>query len=231
MSARGVVVGVVVAVVVVGGGAVVADRWLASETQDRAVEAIEQNLEGVVGTPVVDVGGFPFLTQVWAGSIDDVTGHVQGVTLGGIDATDVDVEATGVSTSEPYTADHATIAATLPVASIEKIVADRTGLDLKVTIVDDQLKVAGTALGLTLAARIEPRVETGTLLVDVTGLSLGGLQVDPSDLPGGVGTRLTDIEIPVEGLPDGMALTGARVTDDGLRVAAAGDDVILTVQS
>ncbi|WP_233575359.1 DUF2993 domain-containing protein [Cellulomonas sp. PhB150] len=231
MSARGVVIGVVVGVVVLGAGAVGADRWAAGETQDRAVDAIEQNLEGVVGTPSVDVGSFPFLTQVWAGSIDDVTGHVQGATLGGLDATDVDVEATGVSTSEPYTADHATISATLPTASIEKVVADRSGLDLKVTLVDDKLKVSGTVLGLTLAAQIDPRVTEGKLLADVAELSLGGLKVDPSDIPGGGGARLEGIEIPVEGLPKGLVLTDAKVTDDGLRITAEGDDVVLTVQS
>ncbi|ROS26136.1 DUF2993 family protein [Cellulomonas sp. PhB150] len=225
------VIGVVVGVVVLGAGAVGADRWAAGETQDRAVDAIEQNLEGVVGTPSVDVGSFPFLTQVWAGSIDDVTGHVQGATLGGLDATDVDVEATGVSTSEPYTADHATISATLPTASIEKVVADRSGLDLKVTLVDDKLKVSGTVLGLTLAAQIDPRVTEGKLLADVAELSLGGLKVDPSDIPGGGGARLEGIEIPVEGLPKGLVLTDAKVTDDGLRITAEGDDVVLTVQS
>lgn len=231
MSARGAVIGVVLGVVVLGAGAVVADRWAADETQDRAVEAIEQNLEGVVGTPSVDVGSFPFLTQVWAGSIDDVTGHVQGATLGGIDATDVDVEATGVSTSEPYTADHATVSATLPTASIEKIVADRSGLDLKVALVDDRLTVSGTVLGLTLAAQIQPRVTEGKLLADVTQISLGGLDVDPSDIPGGGGSKLEGIEIPVDGLPEGLVLTDAKVGGDGLRITAEGDDVVLTAQS
>ncbi|RHA37086.1 LmeA family phospholipid-binding protein [Cellulomonas rhizosphaerae] len=231
MSARGAVIGVVVVVVVLGAGAVGADRWAAGETQDRAVDAIEQNLEGVVGTPSVDVGSFPFLTQIWAGSIDDVTGHVQGATLGGLDATDVDVEATGVSTSEPYTADHATVSATLPTASIEKVVADRTGFDLKVALVGDELKVSGSVLGLTLAAQIQPRVADGKLLVDITGLSLGGLKVDPSDIPGGGGSKLEGIDIPVDGLPEGLALTDATVTDEGLRITAEGDDVVLTAQS
>ena len=70
---------------------------MASTVEKRAVQAIEQNLDGVVGTPTVDIGGFPFLTQVLKGSLDEVTGQVDGVTIEGIHATDVTVDATDVT--------------------------------------------------------------------------------------------------------------------------------------
>src|SRR3954453_3761406 len=125
MSRGGVAAGVVVGVVaLLVGGAFVADRVVASTVETRAVEAIQENLDGVVGTPKVDIGGFPFLTQVIKGSLDEVTGQVDGVTIEGIHATDVTLEARDVTTSEPYTAGTATLTATLPTASIDKIVAD-----------------------------------------------------------------------------------------------------------
>ncbi|WP_029290371.1 DUF2993 domain-containing protein [Cellulomonas sp. HZM] len=230
MSARGWVAGVVVTVVVLGGATVVADRWAAGEARDRTVAAVEDNLDGVVGTPTVDVGGFPFLPQLLRGSIDEATGHVEGATIGGIAATDVDVDARDVTTSEPYTAGAATIRATLPTASIEKLVADRTGLDLTVSVVGNQLQVTGKVLGVSLGADVVPSVVDGALKVDVEGLKLGGVTVDPSRLPGGIGDRLDDIAVPTDGLPEGMQLTAADVVADGLRVTASGTDVVLRAQ-
>ena len=120
-------IGVLTTCVVLVAGAFVADRVAESSAEKQVVTAIEENLD-VVGTPTVELGGFPFLTQLLAGSIDDVTGQVDGVTLDGIDATDVTFDGHDVSTSEPYTVGTATISATLPTASIEQIFADRSDL-------------------------------------------------------------------------------------------------------
>jgi hypothetical protein len=221
-----VVVGVV-AVVVLAGGVVVADRVAQATAEKRVIAAVEQNLDGVVGTPTVDLGGFPFLTQLLAGSVDDVTGTVDGVTLEGIDATDVTFDAHDVSTSEPYTVGTATIAATLPTASIEQIVADRSELDIALAVDGGTLTASGKVLGLALAADVVPRVEDGRLLVSVDNVQFAGLTVSVDDLPGAVGDRLTDIEIPVEGLPAGLVLSDATVVADGVRVSATGTDVEL----
>ena len=193
-------------------------------------EAIEQNLD-VVGTPTVDIGGFPFLTQLLAGSVDEVTGAVDGVTLEGIDATDVTIDAQDVTTSEPYTLGTATIAATLPTASIEQIVADRSQLDITVAVDGDALTASGTVLGLELAANLVPRVEDGRLLVTVENVQIAGLTVSVDDLPRAIGARLTDIEIPVSGLPEGLVLSDATVVADGVRITANGTDVVLPTEA
>ncbi len=220
----------VVAVVVLVGGAVVADRVTHAAAEQRVTEAIEQNLD-VDGTPTVDIGGFPFLTQLLAGSIDHVTGSVDGVTLEGIDATDVTIDAHGVGTSEPYTVSEATVSATLPTASIEQIVADRSQLDVAVAVDGDALTASGRVFGLALAANLVPRVEAGKLLVSVANVQVAGLTVSVEDLPRGVGDRLTDIEVPVDGLPEGMALSDATVVPDGVRVTATGSDVVLPTEA
>ncbi|MBO3101033.1 LmeA family phospholipid-binding protein [Cellulomonas fengjieae] len=229
MSGRGVVVGVV-AVVVLVGGAYVGDRVAESAAEERVVEAIEQNLD-VVGTPTVELGGFPFLTQVLAGSIDDVTGQVAGVTLDGIDATDVTIDAHDVSTSEPYTMGTATISATLPTASIERIVAERSDLEITLAVDGDALTASGKVLGLSLAADLVPRVEDGTLLVNVQNVQVAGLTVDVDDLPSALGDRLTNVEIPVAGLPEGLVLSEATVVPDGVRITATGRDVVLPTEA
>jgi hypothetical protein len=225
-----VVVGVVT-VVVLAGGAFVADRVTESMAEQRVVDAIEQNLDGVVGDPTVELGGFPFLTQLLAGSIDDVTGQVDGVTLEGIKATDVTIDAHDVSTSEPYTVGSATIAATLPTASIEQIVKDRSQLDVAVAVDGNALTASGKVLGLTLAANLVPRVEDGKLLVDVENVQIAGLTVDVDNLPSAIGNRLTDVEIPVSGLPEGLVLSGASVVSSGVRITATGTDVVLPAEA
>jgi hypothetical protein len=153
------------------------------------------------------------------------------VTLEGIDATDVTIEAQDVTTSEPYTLGSATIAATLPTASIEQIVADRSGLDIAVAVDGDALTASGTVLGLDLAANLVPRVEDGRLLVSVANVQIAGLTMSVDDLPRAVGNRLTDIEIPVRGLPEGLVLTAATVVPDGVRITADGTDVVLPTEA
>ncbi|WP_456845452.1 LmeA family phospholipid-binding protein [Cellulomonas sp. P5_C6] len=230
MSGRGVVVGVV-AVVVLVGGVFVADRVTEATAEQRVADAIEQNLDGVVGTPTIEIGGFPFLTQLLSGSLNDVSGQVDGVTLEGIKATDVTVEAQDVSTSEPYTLGTATIEATLPTASIEQIVKDKSQLDVTVAVDGTSLKASGKVLGLTLAANLVPRVEDGKLLVNVEDVQIAGLTVSVDDLPNAIGKRLTDVEIPVSGLPEGLELSGATVVGTGVRITATGTDVVLPAEA
>lgn len=219
-----------IVVVVLGAGVVVADRVAAAEAENRAVEAIELNLEGLQGTPEVTIGGFPFLTQLLRGSLKEVSGQVDGMTLDGIDAVDVVVEAQDVSTTEPYTAASGSIAATLPTASIEQVVAERSDLDVQVAVEGDALKASGEVLGLPLSATLTPRVEDGRLLVDVGGLSLAGLTITVDDLPASIRSRLTDLEVPVSGLPEGLELSTATVVPEGVRFTATGTDVTLPVE-
>ncbi|MBT0993385.1 LmeA family phospholipid-binding protein [Cellulomonas sp. DKR-3] len=226
MSARGWVVGVSV-VVVLGAGVVVADRVALVRAQEVVADAIVENLDDVQGEPQVDIDGFPFLTQLLAGSLDEVTGHVEGATIGGLAMTDVDVVAHGTSTSEPYTAQDATVVATIPSASIQEQLAARTELEVAVQADGDVLRMSGDVLGIELSAGLVPRVEGGRLLVDVEDLQLGGATIDVGQLPGAVGSRLTDLEVPVEELPEGLELTQATVVADGVRVTAAGTDVTL----
>ena len=233
MSKGPVVAGVVIgAVVLLVGGAFVADRVVASTVEKRSVEAIEQNLDGVVGTPTVDIGGFPFLTQVLRGTLDEVTGQVDGVTIEGIPATDVTLDATDITTSEPYTAGTATIEATLPTSSIDQIIADQTRLSIITSVQGDALEATGQVLGVTLSAALLPRVQDGRLLGDVESVSIGGASVSVDSLPNAIGDRLDDIEIPVQtGLPEGLELSGVRVVDDGVRITASGTDVAVPTEA
>lgn len=228
MGAAKAVVGTVVTLVVVGAGAVVADRVALGVAEDRAREVVTQQL-AVTGEPDVTIHGFPFLTQLLARELDDVDAAATGLTLEGIDATDVRVTAQGVGLTEPHTVREATLAATLPPASLERVLAERVGLDVALTVDGGVLRAGGEVLGLALSAGIVPRVEDGVLLVDLADVALGERTLDVDDLPGGLGDEVTGIEVPVEGLPDGVVLTSAAVVPGGVRVTAEGTDVVLPV--
>lgn len=206
-------------------GFVVADVVAAQRTRETVSDAIVENVDEVVGAPAVDVGGFPFLPQLARGELDRLDATVDGATLGGIAMTDLVIGADGVSTSTPYRADEVVVHATIPTASLQGAVVERTSLELTVEVAGDALRLSGQVLGLDLAGELTPRVEDGRLLVDVATVSVGGVRVEAAALPSDLASRLQDLEIPVEDLPDGLVLTDAVVQSDGVRVTASGTDV------
>ena len=216
-------VGLLVVVLVL----VVVDRIAAARVEQAVADGFTARVEDPVGEPRVEVGGFPVLTQLAAGRIDDVDIRLDGATLGGVAMTDLAIAARGVSTTGPQRMDHVDVHAIVPVASVQDLVTQRTELDVEVGVQGDELELRGTALGLPLVATLTPRVVDGRLLVDLGSVSVGGVELDPTLLPQDVSGRLTGLEVPLEGLPEGLVLTDAVVDPAGLRITASGTDVTI----
>lgn len=225
MGARGVVVGVV-GVGVLVGGLLVVDRYAQAEVERAAVDQLAARLQ-VTGTPTVDLGGFPFLTQLLSGSVDEVVAHADGVVLEGTDLVDVDATATGVTTSVPYTAARVRLTGTVPTASLEGLVREHSEVDADLATDGAELVASGSVLGLELSARLAPTVVEGALQVGVTAVSVGGVSIDVADLPGRLEDRLSGIPVPLDGLPEGVALSEVQVVPEGARITAVGQDVAL----
>lgn len=263
MGARAVVVGAAV-VVALAGAAVAADRWALGVAEDRIAESVTSELDSVSGDPGVTVTGFPFLTQLAAGTLDDVSmtlaGAVvddlelrdvdvraadvstqrpytsrsawltaSGATLAGVDLTDVTAQATEVTTGDPFTAASARLSGTLTTATLERLVAERSGLgDVRLAVAGNRVTATGRVLGLDVVAQLVPRPQGRAVAVDVHEVEVGGLAVDVDELPRRVRERLSGVTLPVDGLPEGMRLTGVTVTDAGMRITVEGEDVTLT---
>lgn len=223
MGARSVVVGVV-SLGLLAAGAVVADGLARGAAEDEVVRVVRSQLD-VQGTPDVQIAGFPFLTQLVAGELEDVTAAAPGVTLDGVAVTDVRVDARDVSLEAPHRVGSLRVDVTVPTATIQQVVSERVPVDLAVD--GDALRATGELLGVTLTAGLVPRVAEGRLLVDVRDVTLGPATLDVDELPEPVADRLDGIEVPLEGLPAGIVLTGAVVVPDGVRVTATGTDVVL----
>lgn len=207
---------------------VVVDRVVAARVRQAVADAFTARVEQPVGEPHVEVGGFPLLGQLVSGEVDDVDLRLDGATLGGVVMTDLSVDAQGVSTTGPHAMHTLDVQATVPVASVQDVVTQRTDLDVEVGVEGGELQLSGTALGLPLVATLVPHVVDGRLLVDLASVSVGGVGLDPSLLPADLAGRLTDLAVPIEGLPEGLVLTDAVVHPDGLRITASGTDVTVT---
>ena len=218
---------IVIGVITVGAF-YVGDRYAETRAEQYAVGVVSDSI-AVTQPPVVDIKGFPFLTQLARGTLDEVTATDPGATLEGIPVTDVTLDATGVNVrplnGQQPSAAHATIAATIPTASLEKVVKDKSGLTVQLAVEGSTVKASGTVLGLPLVLTLVPRVENGKLLVDAQGLTLSGREITTQSLPSALRSRLNGIEVPVQGLPAGLSLTRADVVPTGLRITADGTNV------
>jgi hypothetical protein len=178
------------------------------------------------------IHGFPFLTQLWNGSLDDVTVRAASASLGGTTVTDVDVEGAGVSLTSPYVVTDGTVEATVPTSELEKQVAARTRSDVTVEATDDGLVATTKVVGISVGLVLEPKVSGGALAVDVKAAKVAGATVSADALPGGLASTVDGIEVPLD-LPKGVTLTGASVvpasgdSEGGVRVGAKASDVAL----
>lgn len=219
-----VVTGVVV--LVVAAGAVVADLAIHATAEDRIAASVRDELGASEGAHVEISEHRPFLLQVAGGRLDEVVVTADRVTLDDTDATDVRMVATGVTVRAPYTARAVTVTGTVPTDTVRQRIADE-GLDAAVSVSGSDLRATGSVLAVPWDVTLTPRAADGKLAVDVTSADVGGVQVDADALPAPVRDALTGLDVPVTGLPAGLAITGAQVVGDGIRVTLTGRDVAL----
>lgn len=227
--------GLVAIALVLGGGLVAGDRYAEGRAADYARGVVADRI-GASGSTNVEVHGFPFLTQVLGGSLQEVTATADGGTLNGValtdiavDARDVKVEVFGCS-GRPQSAGQARVGATLPVATLQSVVRERTKLAVTLTVEGSALRASGSVLGLILKASLVPKVEGGKLLVDVQGMTLADRAISVESLPSSLRGTLNGIEVPFDSLPSGMTLTAAQVVPTGVRVTASGTNVTVPAQ-
>jgi hypothetical protein len=142
---------------------------------------------------------------------------------------DVLATGSGVRFSEAgLRADRLDLDATLPFATV----ATQVGEGVRLYDAGDGL--AGierqvTLLGQDLTVRAEGTVvaEGGQLLIEPETVDLGGPAFLDSALSS-LARNLVTIRQPVEGVPEGMALTDVEVTDAGFAVSLSGTDVSIT---
>ncbi|MFZ5852437.1 MAG: DUF2993 domain-containing protein [Actinomycetota bacterium] len=205
---------------------VAADRGAAVLTERTVAAQLGRQLGG---TASVRVHGFPFLTQLAAGDLRDVTVSVRGAQMGGrLPLAEADLALAGVRPDlarRTARVDRVTGTALLPFTDLARAVGGGVSL---AAAGPDTVRVSRTVdvLGRPVAA-----TATATVAVEQGALVATPQQVD---LPGGLAALAPAVRaglrvrVPLGGLPAGLTVTGVTVTAQGLRVTLAGQDVALS---
>ena len=213
------------------GLAVVADRV----AEQVAEGVVARQIEGELGVrPEVEVGGFPFLTQAIGGRYQEITVDAPQVRRG--DVTVQDVRATLTGTQVPLSdvvggslsevpVDGLRGSGLVPWSTLEGATGDRLRLEAE----GEQVRVSGTvsALGQSVegSALATPSVDGSDLR-----LQAGDVTVDGAPVPGPVAQALSaalSLTYQVPPLPYDLRLREVDVTEEGVVVTGAADDVLL----
>jgi len=225
--------GLLITLVVLLGLAVVADRVAVGFAEDKVAEQIASK-GGLAGTPSVDIAGFPFLTQAFAGNYEDVRISLTAHDLGQPAGTRADVRLHGVHV--PLKSVLSGSVSEVPVDRIDgtatlsyELLAAQLGGDTTLRREGDGLRItktveiAGYTLPLTAAGTVT--LDGDDLVVDVQKASGAGV-----DVPGFLVDQVSDLlelRYTVPALPFGLQLTSVQPADDGVRIAVAAKDAVL----
>ncbi|MFJ4619869.1 DUF2993 domain-containing protein [Streptomyces sp. NPDC088812] len=232
-----------VLVVVLGGLFVLADRLAVNFAEGEVADRLKTS-ENLAATPDVSINGFPFLTQVVGGELDDVevgipTYEAAGTEGGTIRIDDLEAHMKGVEFSGDYssaTAATATGTASLTYTELLKAAKPEAtqvfpGVTAQVVGLSDggngkiKVDVEVTALGAkkTYPLLSSVAVEGDTVRVHADSLpSFGGVQTAEDEV-----RSITDFEQKIDDLPGGIQLDKVEAGANGVQISVKGSDVRL----
>ncbi|HSP38495.1 MAG TPA: DUF2993 domain-containing protein [Frankiaceae bacterium] len=222
---------------------VVVDRVAVGVAEDQIARRVQIS-QSLAEKPKVVVAGFPFLTQVVQGRYKQVTVVVPGLERDGLRLDQVRVVAEGVRvrlgdlinrTISSVPVDHASGQVLVTYddlnaylasrADIPKVQVSRAGADLKVTG-SVRIPVLGKAVSLSGKAQVAISGENVALLPTAVSAVTGFL---PGFAESSAKEALT-IRFAIKGLPFGVRLDKATVTDEGITFSAFADGLTLDTQ-
>ena len=235
MSRRiGCLVAVLVLLGVVLGVLVVVDRVGVGIAEDRVAEQLADRGQ-LVGTPDVEITGFPFLTQAVSGRYSDVRIHLTAEELGQPAGTRADVSLQGVhvplsdalsGSVQQIPVDRVDGTATLSYA----LLADQLGGDTTLARSGDgiQLTKSVEVLGFdfTVTAAGTVTLDGQDVVIDVHDASAGA--VDVPDYVLDTADELLDFRYRVPALPFGLELTSVQPAAGGVDVRVQAQDTVLS---
>jgi hypothetical protein len=233
----------VIVAVILGGLFVIADRVAVGFAEDEAAEQLKTS-EGLATTPDVSIKGFPFLTQVASGELDDVEVGIKDyeATTGKADESiriaDLKANMRGVAFSSDYssaTAASATGTATITYDELLKAAKSAPtrilpGATAQVVGLSDggkgkvKVDVKVTFLGKSTTYPVLSTVTVDGDTVKVHADNLPNLVVEAAE---GQVRSITDFEQKIDGLPGGIELDKVEAAPDGVDITVRGSNVRL----
>lgn len=228
----------VVALILLAAVAFAADRITAAVVGNRVADAIAREADGQDVS--VRVEGFPFLTQLAGGRLDEL--QLSAASLTWDTLTFTHVEGTGRDVAV-HGGEFGSITAIglVPTATLQRLVNEQLARSAEEWSLGEAV-VTSSAAGvdlevtpwgrLTLGVRLMPVAQGRSIALEVEEVRLGEATVRPADLPFGLGRLVTDalgrLSISLEELPVGLTVDEIRTDDAGARVRVSGTDVVLT---
>ncbi|GGV27198.1 hypothetical protein GCM10010260_79550 [Streptomyces filipinensis] len=237
---------ILILVVILGGLFVIADRVAVHFAEGEAADKLKAT-ENLASTPDVDIKGFPFLTQVAGGSLDDVEVGIKdyeaatGKPGQTVRIDDLKADMKGVSFSGDYssaTASSATGTATISYSELLKTADSRPaevapGITARIVGLSDggngkiKVMVEGTvsALGIkqTVPVLSTVTVENDKVQVHADSLpKLGAAAIAENRI-----REITDFQQAIDRLPGGIKLDRVEAAKDGVEITVKGSDVKL----
>ncbi|MPY61856.1 LmeA family phospholipid-binding protein [Streptomyces spongiae] len=231
--------------VILGGLFVIADRVAVNFAEDEAAERM-RTTEGLSTTPNVSIKGFPFLTQVASGELDDVEVGIadyEAATGTGdetIRISDMKADMRGVEFSGDYssaTAQTATGTATIAYDELLKTAKSEPtdvspGVSAKVIGLSAggngkiKVEVEATVLGKKLPEPVSvlSTVSVKGDTVQVRADSIPSLGVDLAE---NAVRSITDFQQNIDDLPGGIKLDKVEGGKDGVEITVKGSNVKL----
>ncbi|MFE1324352.1 DUF2993 domain-containing protein [Streptomyces sp. NPDC058735] len=233
-------------VVILGGLFVLADRLAVNFAEDEAADRLRAT-ENLPSTPDVSIKGFPFLTQVVSGSLDNIEVGIDSYEAAAGDGArkiridDLRADMKGVEFSGDYSSATATSATGTATISYDELLRTAKseptqvapGITARVVGLSDggngkiKVSVEATVLGNKLPKPVSVlsavKVDGDTVRVKADGLpSFAGVDLAETRV-----RSITDFQQVVDGLPGGIELDSVQAAPDGVEIAVRGSDVRL----
>lgn len=213
---------------------VVGDRLAVVYAQNQVAQQFKEQ-GGFQGTPSVSIKGFPFLTQVIAHNIHEITITSDKIKAGPVTITNLDADITDVKLNGAFTAGtigHLDGQALIPFSGLTNALGGALGdaggigdlLGSGVTI-----KAAG---GNKIKASFDLAIVSGSATLKVTREPGNKIHIQlissSGDLPSEVTDQLKDLTVPIPALPLGMKIQRIQVNADGISIHVTGQNVKFT---
>ena len=232
---------------ILAGIFVVIDRIAVNIAEGEAADRLKAT-ENLATTPDVSINGFPFLTQLAGGTLDEVEVGIEDYEAGTGDGAkkiriaDLRADMHGVDFSTDFSsavADSATGTATIAYDELLKTAKSEPGrvapgITARVVGLSDggngkvKVEVEATVLGTKLPKPVAVLssvavVDGDTVRVKADAVpEFGGVQIVESSL-----RQITDFEQRIDGLPGGIRLDKVEAAQDGVEITVKGSDVRL----
>jgi hypothetical protein len=207
---------------------IVVDRGAVLYAQNQVAQQFKEQ-GGFQGTPSVSIKGFPFLTQVIAHNIHEITITSDKIKAGPVTITNLDADITDVKLNGAFTAGtigHLDGQALIPFSGLTSALGGALGggglgdLASGVTI-----KSGGHN---TIKANFDLLIVSGSATLKVTrepGNKIHIHLLSSQGLPSEITNQLKDLTVPIPALPLGMKIQRIQVNGDGISIHVTGANV------